>query len=75
MRFSARSFTEAASAAASSASSCGLLPRGRVPLIGRASTIPRVTETKRSGEPLRTLPDGVRSHAPCGTGDTRRSSR
>ncbi len=55
IRFSARSLSLASNSAARRASSAGVAPRGRVPLIGRVSTVkaPPASasmRTKRSGE-------------------------
>src|SRR5438874_5712472 len=54
MTFSARSLGFAISSATRAASSSGVRPRGRVPLIGRVSTSPLSTFKNRSGEALRT---------------------
>ena len=51
MRFSARSFSEAARSAAAAASAAGSSLRGAVPLMGRASSSPEMLpRRKRSGE-------------------------
>ena len=55
MTFSARSFGFASSSAMSAASSSGVRPRGRVPLIGRVSTSPFSTFRNRSGDALENL--------------------
>ena len=48
--FSARSFALARSSAASAASSLGVAPRGRVPLIGRVSILSSRARRNRSGD-------------------------
>ena len=50
MTCSARSFGSASSSAASSLSSSGVLPRGRVPAKGRIVTVPPSTRVMISGE-------------------------
>lgn len=57
MMCSARSFGSARSSAAFAASSSAVLPRGRVPAIGRTTTRPSATRTSSSGE----LPTSSRS--------------
>ena len=65
IRFSARSFSLAASSAASAASDSGVAPRARVPLIGRDSITPDgLTVRNCSGEALRSEISPMRSSDP-----------
>jgi hypothetical protein len=76
IRFSARSFSLAASSARRQWSRVASRPRGLVPLIGLDSATPSgVTDRNRSGEQLSTDSSAKRSKAPYGTGFAALSDR
>ena len=68
--FSARSFSLAASSAASASSSAGDTPRRRVPLIGRVSTRSPSRRRKRSGDDEATTRSPSRRYPEKGAGLT-----
>ncbi len=63
IKFSARSFSDCASASASRRSRSGSAARGRVPLIGRVSISSPFSDKKRSGDRLRIALSGRRRKA------------
>ena len=63
IRFSARSFSDRASASASSRSASASAWRGRVPLIGRVSISSPFSDKNRSGDRLRIALSGRRKKA------------
>ena len=68
MTFSARSFSLSRSSEAIRASSSGVVPAGRVPLMGLVLTWPHSRRRNSSGDALSTVASGKPRYAPKGAG-------